>query len=51
VLLDLKPKRDEYITTDHYYGGYLDDAIDMALNAVRKNRQGVAMYPQATPLN
>jgi len=39
------------ITNVYYYGGYLDEAIDTALNAVRKNRQGVAMHPQASPSN
>jgi len=37
------------ISNVYYYGGYLDEAIDTALNAVRKNRQGVAMHLQASP--
>ena len=36
------------IATVHYYGGYLDDAIDAALYALRKNQEGQAIRSQVS---
>ena len=50
ILIDAKGRelteRLTGITTVHYYGGYLDDAIDKALHALRKNPGGTATHSQ-----
>ena len=37
------------ISTIDYYGGYLDDAIDKANRVLRRNSNGIAIHPQASP--